>query len=535
MKTTRYGALAGFLLATGALAAQVQSTFDSDTENWYVEGDGDVTWSAVQGLPPGALQINDDATGDINIVVAPPKFLGDWSMAGPGDSLACDHRWDRFSGTLLDPRPFKFEISGPGGRARALLDLVPQPELAWAHRAVALEEGSWTMLSGTWDALLANVTQLRVMGEYVDGDEVNHLDNVRLDITPVPRPVGDFQCTGFETGSFEGWTFEGTNGTVSPGEGHPGTAIRMQDVLGPLSRGLAPSAFWGDWTGMDGTGRIGYDVRIASGTNVLATSGEEVILLSGPGGEARLDVDTSVIRDALGAWSRIEAPLDRSLWTMVSGDWDSLLASVNRVDIRLEFISGSETVYFDNFCLGNPCTAAPGGLTDSVTPAGVLLAWDPQVLQGAIGYRVGGRPLGAGGYAFRKVAEPANAFFVPGSLLLADTVYEWVVQAVCTPDGAVRGPLAMDSFRTPAPALARESAEPATLAPNPSPGPLTISVPAWSAMSLHDGLGRTVRAWPAGNGPLHVDLSGLPEGLYWLRHTDPRGREASQALRLVGR
>ena len=67
----------------------------------------------------------------------------------------------------------------------------------------------------------------------------------------------------------------------------------------------------------------------------------------------------------LGIWewggsefSRIEAILDEPNWDVVSGTWDSLLMQVERVDISMEFISGSETIYFA--CLSGLSQMAKG-------------------------------------------------------------------------------------------------------------------------------------------------------------------------------
>ncbi len=535
MKTLYSAALACLALATGPVCAQVLSTFDADTEGWFVEGDGDASWSSGIGLPAGSLQVNDDATGDLNILYAPPAFLGDWSAATALDSLACDHRFDRFSGTIFADRAYFYEISGPGGRARALVPVLTQPELAWEHRAVALVESDWMLDEGTWNALIANVTSLSIVAEYVDGDEVNHFDNFRLDISPVRTPQDAFQCSDFELNTFEGWTFEGASGSVSPGQGNPGTALRISDIGGPISRGIAPPAFWGDWTPLDGNGLIGYDVRVSSGSNILTNVDTQAIIISGPFGSAELSIDPSVVDSAIGQWSRIESRIDEALWTVTSGTWDSLLMDINRIDIRLEFINGIETVYFDNFCLGNPCTATPTGLTDSVNTSGVLLSWDSQKNQGAIGYRVGGKPEGASGFSFRKVVEPNTSFFVPQSRLLPDTTYIWVLEAVCTTDGSVRTDRAADSFATPALPAARMAGLQATLAPNPTTGPLRVELEAWTDMVVLDGQGRRVRRFAAGRDQAVLDLSGLAPGLYWLQVRNAEGAAGLHPVQVLTR
>ena len=66
-----------FILIIAALSgfAQVISTFDTNTDNWHSEGDGDYYWEAATGNPGGCFRVDDDATGDWNNAFAPVKFL----------------------------------------------------------------------------------------------------------------------------------------------------------------------------------------------------------------------------------------------------------------------------------------------------------------------------------------------------------------------------------------------------------------------------------------------------------------------------
>ena len=100
--------------------AQLVSDFDDGTtQGWLQEGDGDaVHWAT--GFSGGALRVNDDATGDQNYAIAPLNHLGDWSAATSSDSRTLVYYYDRFDGTLNPTIPYLIQISGPGGKARAL-------------------------------------------------------------------------------------------------------------------------------------------------------------------------------------------------------------------------------------------------------------------------------------------------------------------------------------------------------------------------------------------------------------------------------
>jgi hypothetical protein len=149
-----------FLLWTFGGTAQVISNFnDTTTQGWLQEGDGSVNWSA-DGFPGGALRINDDASGDINYAIAPSVFLGDWSAATSSDTLKCNVYYDQLGGTVFAETTFFYQISGPGGQAQAI---VPNPipvELTWETRIVSLDESDWMLISGDWNALFDQVTEV---------------------------------------------------------------------------------------------------------------------------------------------------------------------------------------------------------------------------------------------------------------------------------------------------------------------------------------------------------------------------------------
>lgn len=88
-------------------------------------------------------------------------------------------------------------------------------------------------------------------------------------------------------------------------------------------------------------------------------------------------------------------------------------------------------------------------MADVIGPTGVTISWNSEINQGAIGYRVGGKPQGAASFAFVKVPAPNTSLFVSSSILVLDTTYEWRVEAVCVIDGSIRTAESTDSFYVP--------------------------------------------------------------------------------------
>ena len=216
--------------------------------------------------------------------------------------------------------------------------------------AISLSEADWTLNNGTWNALMQNVTTLIVTMEYISGDEYNRLDNVILSFTPVSLPVLPVICSDFEAGGYDGWVFQNTGGVSNQGSGgNPGRYIRISDGSG-TSTAIAPPKFLGDWSQIDNhAAEVRVDLKVSNFSGPLYLD-DSFIRIAGPGGEARIPVDSSIMK-AFNQWHTFAFPVEQSYWTMVSGNWSSLLNYVNELVIVVEFISGSEVVGMDNFCI----------------------------------------------------------------------------------------------------------------------------------------------------------------------------------------
>ena len=363
----RLAAVSVVILLVGLpLSAQVSSTFDADLEGWLVTGDNSAVWKSSGGNPGGCLDVNDHATGAMNYAVAPFRYLGDWSQATPADSLSVDYYFDNISGGAIDGPAFI--ISGPGGSASSA-EIYP-PELVWTTYDVPLDPALWTVNSGDWASILANVTSLRVGGEYVDGKEELCIDNVVLDISPVWQLV-PCALDNFNDGSTGDWSFVDCSSSNPGGGGNGGGYVKINDATG-WSYAYAPASFLGDWSSLDGSGVITIDVRLLSfsGTMVGAT---EFIRLTGTGGVAHFPLDGLDVPTNPLEWKTIEIPIDSAHWIMDSGSWGALLAEVNECRIQVEFVDGTEVVGFDNFGrLAAGCEVADGNVVvheDSVAVA----------------------------------------------------------------------------------------------------------------------------------------------------------------------
>lgn len=133
--------------------------FDATLEGWTAPGgsllhNGSAAAGTVinPGVPAGAIY-----------GVAPAAYGLDWSTA-------TGIRWShKLLMTESNPPVLGLtataRISGPGGSAEFRENLSGYPQNVWTPHVAPLDEASWTLTSGTWAALIANVTSLQLWGE----------------------------------------------------------------------------------------------------------------------------------------------------------------------------------------------------------------------------------------------------------------------------------------------------------------------------------------------------------------------------------
>jgi hypothetical protein len=168
-------------------AQYASSTFDTGLDGWTSDAP-QITWEASGGNPDGYVRFSDEGAGGTH-VLAPQKFLGDWSSLDGMESISFDHRlFDVGSGTV-GFLPYDVGISGPGGEA-TWEGPTPSGPTDWLSVIVPLTQDEWSITSGAWEALLSNVTEFRIRIEVVNNaaghpsGEIDGIDNVVL--TPEP-------------------------------------------------------------------------------------------------------------------------------------------------------------------------------------------------------------------------------------------------------------------------------------------------------------------------------------------------------------
>ncbi len=170
--------------------AITESDFSAGDDGWSQTGATLMSWFATGGNPAGFLHV-DNSEGPITYIYAPAKFRG--------DLRGCSGGTIGFDGNMLGTGGSGYTsgvdyghltLTGPGGSAT--VDLVPgaapgntPPVGAWASYEVPFTATSFGVTPTQWNAILANVTEVRLSVEALFGNEVQGIDNVRL-----VRPLG---------------------------------------------------------------------------------------------------------------------------------------------------------------------------------------------------------------------------------------------------------------------------------------------------------------------------------------------------------
>jgi alkaline phosphatase D len=188
-------------------ASAISSTFDVDTEGWFVEnrlandgfslqGTQAATHQTTGGNPGGHICCAD-TTGFSDFFAAPALYVGDKSSF-IGGTLSFDAKSDsapQFSGQFL--------VLLEGNGVTLFFDSTspfPQMQATWESLSVSLApEPGWKVATGNcfftetcvpadnsdFQLVMSNLTSLNIRGDWVDGGDIGRLDNVNM----VPEPA----------------------------------------------------------------------------------------------------------------------------------------------------------------------------------------------------------------------------------------------------------------------------------------------------------------------------------------------------------
>lgn len=184
MKRSRFicAAIVTALCAARMCTADVVSDFNDGTlQGWVPVGSiPNISNPGIGGTPRGFVLAYYMSPGVSCWLVAPDQFRGDWRNKKAVMANIIQYYGSR------SWKPVTFSISGPGG---CYIHSFPTwPARNWTNYCAPLEEPEWHRIYGSWDALLSNVTDFRILFEYSYGVEANGIDNVRLEDNQASNP-----------------------------------------------------------------------------------------------------------------------------------------------------------------------------------------------------------------------------------------------------------------------------------------------------------------------------------------------------------
>src|SRR5262249_24506994 len=179
-------AVAFALSIAQALADTISSTFDTGAEGWSAldqqTGDYTASWQSIGGNPGGFLQGTENiALGGTGYFIAPSRFLGNLS-AYAGGTLTYDLNVIQGSAYFSDVDV----IISSGVNSVSWTSNINPVGHGWVTFQVQLNQANF---GSNLASILSNVTELQIRGEFINGPEVEGLDNVLLNTPTVPGPI----------------------------------------------------------------------------------------------------------------------------------------------------------------------------------------------------------------------------------------------------------------------------------------------------------------------------------------------------------
>jgi len=197
------------LAATPVLAQPtVSSTFDTDPDGWTVINSATIDWTETGGNPDGHLRVIDEPLPPGTYeMVAPEKFLGDLRGFDLGRFM-----WDArtIEGQLFNWIASYGRVTIVGAAGEADHDpapLGPVP-LEWTTYTADLSAANFGVTQEQWDAILADVIEIRIQLEAYNDDDVMGFDNVILERCKVDvnedKELNIFDFVAFQAGFLSG-------------------------------------------------------------------------------------------------------------------------------------------------------------------------------------------------------------------------------------------------------------------------------------------------------------------------------------------
>lgn len=326
------------------------STFDTDIEEWRPYDDVTLTWQPDDANGGGYLYGDDWADGRVYHFTSPIAWAGDWRQ----------FRMLRFD--LI-----KLTGGSAGGDEAAIVKIVgangatiewigPGPDADWTPYRIYLVAENFGLDDAAFEAVMAHVVEVRILGEYVSGDEAEGLDNVIL--TKQGPPVfTENLISSFDT-DLDDWR---GGGDVNPSwvetGGNPGGYLRGVNDGGGVWHFATPESWSGDWTQYRS---LQFDHVILSGANSMWT--DDTFYIEGANGSTlgwKGPEPTDV-------WTHFAVDLSPATFDVTPEEYDAVMSNVVELRVRGEYVNGPDSEGLDNVFLSKSPLQGEGPLAPHV-------------------------------------------------------------------------------------------------------------------------------------------------------------------------
>ena len=324
-----------------AAATDLASQFDTGTDSWLASSPGTtLTWEPAGGANGGYLKGSGSSGVGSWYYVSPPAWSGNWSA----------YRTLKFDLGIPSRDYADSDSAGmvviTGANAQTMTWTGATPLWTWTHFDVSLTPAAFGVDQATFDGIMVNVADVRILGEFTAATESVGLDNVVLTAIPVTIHGSDLveRFTGAvavaDRSSLNGWTRVDDVDLSPSNDGVPLFSLYGDDWQdGRLFKIASPESWAGDWRGFS---ELRFDVKWSS--NEGNTAGEGLVRIFGANGQ-QLVWSTSLPE---ATWTRVVIPLTPAALGVDAATFEGVMSFVSKIWIAGEYDGGNDQFFLDN-------------------------------------------------------------------------------------------------------------------------------------------------------------------------------------------
>lgn len=317
--------------------AELSSDFSEDTQHWRAS-DGEVMLSHHTANGGHLRGQSDGAQWSFR---SPESWSGNWSA----------YRVIRFdlgitSGDYADAETAGLvRILGENGQTMEWQG--PTPLWSWTRYEISLAPASFNVDEATFNAIVANVAELQILGEFNDSvNETVGIDGVTVTSVPVQAFTSDlverFTDPVVANGKVAGWSpVDDCTLTAEP-IASPLFGLKATDWRQGLNFKIASPASWaGDWRAFS---EVRFDIRWTSDVSDATNAGNELVTIFSANGTV-LKWSRPLVRNQ---WTHVVLPLEAASFGVDQATFENAMAHVSQIWIRGEFNNGLDQTTYDN-------------------------------------------------------------------------------------------------------------------------------------------------------------------------------------------